>query len=477
METTRAARVVEQSVGAPAPLGMGLLSSLDAGSFDELPPAGVLDAVRGWERLAGTVAVEQARAVRALAARISAERDPARGLVLLDEEVTEELALALRVSTAAAQGMRDFADGLALLGATADALARGALGSGHARVLVDVLTGGDPLLADTVRTRLEHQLLAYAAAQPVTPAQLRRRAHRLILTADPDGAAQRRRRARRGRYVSCRPDAHGMAWLTAYLPAADAQACYATLDTHARRRVETDPDDDRGLGARRADALLDRLLTGHLDGPPHTESDRSGDTDGDRGGGDSAGPVVVTRQVCVDVTVSLTTLLGLSNTPGELGGHGPIDADLARELAHSPDATWRRLLTDPTTGTVLDVGTTRYRPPAPLDRFIRRRDYTCRWPGCTTPATHCDLDHTQPYPDGPTSRDNLITLCRRHHRLKTLTDFATEQQPDGHLHVTTPTGRVLTTGPPAADPAAEDQSPEDEPPEDQSIADEPPEGR
>lgn len=241
METTRAAQVVEQSTKVPAPLGMGLLQSMDEESFDGLSPAGVLDAVRGWERLAGTVAVEQARAVRALATRIRAERDPAYGLVLLDEEVTEELALALRVSTSAAEGMRDFADGLALLPATADALASGALGLAHARVLIDTLTGVDPLLDEAVRARLEHQLLDYAAAQPVTPAQLRRRAHRLIMTADPDGAAQRRRRARRGRYVSCRPDAHGMAWLSAYLPAADAAACYALLDTHARAGAQVRP--------------------------------------------------------------------------------------------------------------------------------------------------------------------------------------------------------------------------------------------
>ena len=39
---------------------------------------------------------------------------------------------------------------------------------------------------------------------------------------------------------------------------------------------------------------------------------------------------------------------------------------------------------------------------------------------CTRPAESCDLDHVIPYSEGgSTSSDNIATLCRRHHRLKT----------------------------------------------------------
>jgi predicted restriction endonuclease len=48
----------------------------------------------------------------------------------------------------------------------------------------------------------------------------------------------------------------------------------------------------------------------------------------------------------------------------------------------------------------------------------------CRWPGCTRSARTCDLDHIVPWPDGPTTADNLIALCRGHHRLKTLGRFS-----------------------------------------------------
>lgn len=437
METTRAARLVQAAALAPAPLALGLLSGVDETGFDDLSPAGVLDAVQGWERMVGLVAVEQARAIRALTARITAERGPERGTLLLDEEITDELALALRISTAAARAMRDFADGLVLLPLAARALGEGTLGLAHVRVLVEALTGVDPNLDDAVRERLERQLVEYANSGPVTPAQLRRRAQRLLLALDPDGAADRRRRARDRRTVSYRRDSHGMAWLSAYLPAEHAQACFETLHQHAR--TPTDIDDDRSTGARRADALVDRLLTGQFDGN-HPE-----------------GPTpTLTRAVRIDVTVPLTTLTGAGDTPGELAGHGPIDAHQARELAFAPDATWRRLVTDPLSGTVLDVGTTRYRPPAGLDRFVRLRDQTCRWPGCSTPARRCDLDHTVPYPDGPTNEDNLVALCRSHHRLKTLAGYTTTQHADGRWQVTTPTGRVIATGPPSLGPAEPD---------------------
>jgi hypothetical protein len=55
----------------------------------------------------------------------------------------------------------------------------------------------------------------------------------------------------------------------------------------------------------------------------------------------------------------------------------------------------------------------RYVPSAGLARFVRCRDMTCRFPGCDEPADGCDLDHTIPYPVGPTQASNLKCLCRK----------------------------------------------------------------
>ncbi len=152
----------------------------------------------------------------------------------------------------------------------------------------------------------------------------------------------------------------------------------------------------------------------------------------------------------IRVTVPWTTLAGLDDQPGQLHGYGAITADTVRRLA--ADATWTRLLTDPATGAVLDVGTTTYSPPAALDRHVRSRDVSCRFPGCRQPADRADLDHTRPYPAGPTSAANLAALCRPDHRLKTLTRWRVEQHPDGTLRWTSPTGQRYDTHPPPTHP-------------------------
>jgi hypothetical protein len=89
-----------------------------------------------------------------------------------------------------------------------------------------------------------------------------------------------------------------------------------------------------------------------------------------------------------------------------------------------------------------------YRPSAALERFVRCRDLTCRFPNCDRPAEFCDVDHTVPYPLGPTHASNLKCLCRKHHLLKTFwTAWRDEQQCDGTVVWTAPTGQLYTTRP------------------------------
>ncbi|KQY09014.1 hypothetical protein ASD37_00510 [Mycobacterium sp. Root135] len=92
----------------------------------------------------------------------------------------------------------------------------------------------------------------------------------------------------------------------------------------------------------------------------------------------------------------------------------------------------------------------RYRPSKKLADFVRCRDMTCRFPGCKVPATNCDVDHTIPWPHGPTAASNLKCLCRRHHLLKTFwggqSGWRDEQLDDGTVVWTAPDGlRYITT--------------------------------
>ena len=230
-----------------------------------------------------------------------------------------------------------------------------------------------------------------------------------------------------------------MAWLTAFLPADEAVQVMTAIDAIA---TTTDPDDPRGIDARRADALVDAFTT-ILDtgiGP--------------------AGPVSTHqhRHPHLDVTASATTLLGLDQAPAHLSGYGPIPATMARQIAAR--STWQPLLVDERTGTMLARSSHSYRPSPTLTGDVIRRDVTCTFPGCRTPAGRSDIDHLEPFDPGRQAADqtqhtNLHALCRYHHGLKTHGRWHVTCDPvAGTTTWTTPTGHTYTRIPIPADPTA-----------------------
>jgi hypothetical protein len=134
---------------------------------------------------------------------------------------------------------------------------------------------------------------------------------------------------------------------------------------------------------------------------------------------------------------------GDSEAPGYLAGYGPLPAALLREVAGQ--AKTKTLWIPP------DVAELGYRPSVALAEFVRFRDLTCRFPGCDEPAEVCDIDHTVPYPLGPTHPSNLKLLCRFHHLLKTfyagLDGWRDRQEPDGTVVWTSPSGHTYITKP------------------------------
>lgn len=383
---------------------------VDPGAY-ELPllPAEWLDAD---DCLAALAAVDQqiatlyGRQARLLARFADLRRSrPGRPT---SEFAADELAAAL--SWPRWQAARRLADAESLvtrLPATLTALETGAIDPTTADGLCR--TTAHLVDADTVHA-VERTALGSDPAR-LTSSQIRARSRRAVATLDPDSAG-RHRRAADDRRVTLVPQDDGMAGLWALLPAEDAVAIKDRLTALAQPAAT---DDTRTADQRRADVFVDLLL-----GKP------------------------AQREVHVNITMPIDTALG-GDSPAELSGYGSIDAETARRLAG--DATWRRILTDATTGAVLDVGRTTYRPPAALADLVIARDQRCVFPGCTRAAEACDLDHTVSWQNGgSTSADNLGPLCRHHHRLKHEQPWHLEQPRPGHFRWTSPTGRRYETG-------------------------------
>ncbi len=277
-------------------------------------------------------------------------------------------------------------------------------------------------LPDEVLPDYETRVLKNAYQQ--STAQLRRTAKRAALQLDPASAELKHQRSVGDRHIRIAPADHGTSWLMALLPAAQAQLLYDHVDAAARMAPA---GDDRTMDQLRADALVNAVLNGI-----------SGEL-----------PALQGHRPAINVTVALSSLTGQSDEPGWLDGYGPITAGYARQLAHDPTGTWRRLVTDPVSGQLLDYGTTRYRPPRHLGDHVIGRDSECAFPFCTHRANRSDLDHVVPYPRGSTSADNLQPLHRRHHNAKTEAGWQVNRDPaTGATRWTSPAGRQYRTKPP-----------------------------
>ena len=444
----------------------------DLASVLELLDPAVLDdtllveAVAAAERLAAWAHLTAAVTAAELSQRASMNPDwdlplPARTCVAGDE-------LAMRLGWSRPAANRLVRDGKALeaeLMPVADAVRAGLLDTAKMRVLTDRLSDR----AYQLTWPALEQVLPQAPLR--TPSQLAADIDRALLASDPQDAAFRLPAALARRHV-CHPRRlpDGMAGIWAVLPATDAARIDGTLEATARTARAL--GDTRTLDQLRADSLT-ALASGAalLAGAVHAPSGGArrgaagsgivtdGSGPGGAGGGEEGPPGrqaarIRVPKVRIDVTVALSTLLGLDDKPGELAGLGPIPAEQARALAMG--GTWRRLVTDPLTGAVLDVGHTRYRPPTAIVEHVLARDGCCAGPGCGVPADRCDLDHTTEYHGvpangspvrGTTSVDNLGPLSDRCHRLKTDGGFRLRQVEPGVFEWHTPAGLTYRVTP------------------------------
>jgi hypothetical protein len=181
--------------------------------------------------------------------------------------------------------------------------------------------------------------------------------------------------------------------LEASLPADQGAVVACTLDRLAERipAAADAAQEPRPLEARRADALVALCAGGVSDDPAPSRAS-----------------IVVHAQ--------LETLVGpLATAPNAEVEGGPVLApETLRRLAC--DSTLLVSLDD-AHGTPLMLGRRRRTPSGAMVGALRRRDRTCRFPGCER-VRYTDAHHVVWWSrGGRTDLENLVLLCGFHHRL------------------------------------------------------------
>ncbi|MGH8775845.1 MAG: DUF222 domain-containing protein [Jiangellaceae bacterium] len=328
----------------------------------------------------------------------------------------------------------------------------------------------DPVTGEQVTTdglrrglvaQVEHRVLPKAGSRSLR--QHRDAIARAVAQVAPKTFEERHVRAAEDRHVEFRPDCDGMAWLNIYGPAEDVTALHTMVEAAADAVNAACPDDGRTVDQLRVDVLAQlawaSLDSGNLGGCEH------GPRLGRRHG----------RSAAVNVTVPYSTLIGIDDQPGELVGYGPVPAETARRIA--ADGTWRRMLTDPASGALLDYGQTRYSPPQDMLDHLIARDRTCRFPTCSVPARRSQADHTTPAgtPGWATSAAKMEMLHSGCHNGKTHAGWHLAQLEPGHFTWRAPTGHRYEVEPEpvgpivARSPDARGDPPEPEPEPDYDL--------
>lgn len=362
------------------------------------------------------------------------------------------------------------------LGAVAAAMREGHVDGYRAKVLAEELADAPAEAAALVIARLGNRL------ERCTGSQLRGHTRKLLAQIDQSALRQRIERARADIRLQRRVSDPGVDSWSALLPAEAALPAWAAVDQLALEYVQAGKYPT--MAVARAHAMMD-LITGnatvdvqvHLTVPadalptdgempvPPPADPGPGGPGPDRSGPESpgAGPDPAPRRVVDGVAKAAVAGSPAVATAGlvEVTPIGRTETVfLDREWLRSSALVTRHIQQcDPGTGALrfkvdnLVEGdtTARYRPGERLIAHVKARDGRCRFPGCTINARFCDVDHVRAWPDGATEPDNLMCLCRRHHRIKQSPGWrvrldtgavARWRDPTGVEHTTYPVDRL-----------------------------------
>ncbi|MBE1548767.1 hypothetical protein GGC64_002791 [Mycobacterium sp. OAS707] len=412
--------------------------------FEDAGADALVGEIEASQREESALMARRCAAIAALLALRTAEAedtdpDPGWSMITGFARTTAEVSAAMNLSAMSAQHLVGQAEALDVrLPKIAALLAEGATDWRTVALIIartDLVT--DPVLVAELDAALAQRISRW---QCWSRRRIINAVDAAVRVVDPAAVKERRIRAHDERHLTVTPMPDGTAQVRGSLPATAAALFDQTLSQLATSVCATD---SRTVTQRRADAITAlcerRNLTcdcGQPDCPSRAAAAESA----------VGGVATVLNVIATEATVA-----GDSEQPGYLEGYGVIDAEQVRELAET--ASIRPVeCPAPTVEEAL-----RYQPSAALERWIRNRDLTCRFPGCDRKAAICDLDHTVPFnhadprSGGWTVFWDLACYCRGHHRLKTFHSgtggWRDEQLADGSIVWTSPTGRRYTTTP------------------------------
>jgi hypothetical protein len=143
------------------------------------------------------------------------------------------------------------------------------------------------------------------------------------------------------------------------------------------------------------------------------------------------------HQVVVHVDVEALTATGDGRI--EIDEAGAVPPEIARRI--SCDASLVTLIEN--RGRVVGVGRRTRKIPRAVRRALKARDKMCRFPGCANPRI-LDGHHMRHWTDGgETTLDNLVLLCRWHHRLVHERNYTVSTDSTGKPVFRSPHGYVI----------------------------------